>query len=377
MRVLVTGASGFIARNLITVLQNNNAFEVVSYSHSESILSLENKVDQVDFIFHLAGVNRPIEEKEFSDGNSMFTKVLCDILRSKGKRVPLVYSSSSQASLDNKYGISKKYAEDHLIALSNETNCPLFLMRLPNVFGKWSRPNYNSVVATFCYNIAHSLPVQVHDESTSIKLLYIDDLIDAFLDILNGDLSNSGGGFIDVDPCYQITLGELAQQLYRFHSSRDNLITEPVGTGLTRALYSTYLSFLPPEKFNYEIPSYGDERGVFVEMLKTNDSGQFSYFTAHPGVTRGGHYHHSKNEKFLVVKGEALFRFKHIITEETYELKISDKKLQVVETIPGWCHDITNAGETEMFVLLWANEIFDRNKPDTIVCEMRKNLVRE
>jgi UDP-2-acetamido-2,6-beta-L-arabino-hexul-4-ose reductase len=218
-------------------------------------------------------------------------------------------------------------------------------------------------VATFCHNIARDLPVQINDPQAPITLVYIDDVIRYFVAVMDGELSETS--FVTAEPQYSITVGELAEQVRTFHDSRQTLITEPVGTGLVRALYSTYLSYLPPGRFTYEVPKYGDPRGVFVEMLKTRDSGQFSFFTAHPGITRGGHYHHSKTEKFLVIKGEACFRFRHIVSGEFYELYTKGEQPEIVETVPGWTHDITNVGGDEMFVMLWANEIFDRERPDT------------
>ena len=232
-----------------------------------------------------------------------------------------------------------------------------------NIFGKWSKPNYNSAVATFCYNIANDLPIQINDENAAIRLVYIDDVVETIWDILNHKYQANES--FEIQPEYNITVGKLAETIRGFKASRETLITDQVGVGLTRALYSTYLSFLKPAQFDYTVPKYGDERGVFVEMLKTPDAGQFSYFTAHPGITRGGHYHHTKTEKFLVIKGKALFKFKHISTGEYYELETTGEEPRIVETVPGWTHDITNIGEDEMVVMLWANEIFDRAKPDT------------
>lgn len=224
-------------------------------------------------------------------------------------------------------------------------------------------PNYNSAVATFCHNIAHDLPIQIHDESAALNLVYVDDVVRKFLAIMDGEVVSSG--LVDVEPVYSTTVGELAEQVRRFRASRSTLVTENVGVGLVRALYSTYLSYLPPAAFTYEVPKYGDPRGVFVEMLKTPEAGQFSFFTAHPGITRGGHYHHSKTEKFLVIKGKANFRFRQVVTGEFYELQTSGESPTIVETVPGWTHDITNIGDDEMIVMLWANEIFDREHPDT------------
>jgi UDP-2-acetamido-2,6-beta-L-arabino-hexul-4-ose reductase len=244
---------------------------------------------------------------------------------------------------------------------------PAVIFRLPGVFGKWCKPNYNSVVATFCHNIARGLPIQINDPMAHLSLVYLDDVISALIDAIDAPTGTSEGVVL---PEYTTTLGELADQILAFEHCRSSLITERVGTGLVRALYATYISYLPEERFSYELPQYSDPRGVFVEMLKTIDSGQFSYFTAGPGITRGGHYHHSKTEKFLVIKGKALFRFRHLLTNEFIVFHVAGEQARVVDTIPGWSHDITNVGNDEMIVMLWANEIFDRKNPDTVTNEV-------
>ena len=249
------------------------------------------------------------------------------------------------------------------------TGSPVHVFRFPNVFGKWCQPNYNSAVATFCHNTACGLPIQVNDPAAPVTLVYVDDVVNRFVQLLDGaDAAAGPDGFDSVTPQYTTTVGELARLVQSFKDSRTTLMTERVGTGLVRALYSTYMSYLPVASFAYTIPQHGDPRGVFAEMLKTPDCGQFSYFTAHPGMTRGGHYHHSKTEKFLVIKGQARFRFRHVQTGETHELQTSGDRATVVETVPGWSHDITNVGTDEMIVMLWANEVFDREKPDTVAC---------
>ncbi|MBV6661201.1 NAD-dependent epimerase/dehydratase family protein [Pseudomonas yamanorum] len=363
MKVLITGAQGFVARNLLAHLRERQDIQILTFSREDNLDSLERMVAEVDFVFHLAGVNRPKDPEDFRTGNVDLTKMICDKIAIAGRKIPIVYTSSSQAGLDNLYGASKLGAEQALIDLATQHTVPVHIFRLPNVFGKWARPNYNSAVATFCSNISRGLPINVNDPGASITLVYIDDVISQFIAVMEGHVA--GDPFVSISPTYNTTVGKLAEQLGRFHESRETLITEAVGTGLTRALYSTYLSYVPPERFAYPVPKYGDPRGVFVEMLKTKDSGQFSYFTARPGVTRGGHYHHSKTEKFLVIKGAACFRFRCIDSDEFYELFTSGEKPEVVETVPGWTHDITNVGSDEMIVMLWANEIFDRENPDT------------
>ncbi|MEH6452565.1 MAG: NAD-dependent epimerase/dehydratase family protein [Psychromonas sp.] len=366
MKVLITGADGFIGKNLLSHLAVRDDIEVLRFTRADSMDTLPVLVQQADFIFHLAGVNRPENPDEFKRGNTDLTRALCAAIVSDGCQTPLLYTSSIQAELSNPYGVSKRGAEEVIQTLADEHASPVYLFRLPNVFGKWARPNYNSAVATFCHNISRDLPIHINDPLHCISLVYIDDVIQHFIEVMDG--KRLGESFISIAPEYKITVGELADQLNAFRDSRISLITEPVGSGLIRALYSTYLSYLPPERFTYDVPKYGDSRGVFVEMLKTKDSGQFSFFTAHPGITRGGHYHHSKTEKFLVIKGQACFRFRQIMTGEFYELFTAGDTPQIVETVPGWTHDITNIGEEEMIVMLWANEIFDREHPDTFTC---------
>lgn len=366
MRVLVTGANGFIGKNLQMHLRERGGVEIVPFTREHSEADLPGLLEGVDWIFHLAGINRPQDPSEFVSGNANLTQALCNSVKKTGRKIPVVYTSSIQVERNNDYGTSKRAAAEALLELNRSSGCPVYIYRLPNVFGKWAQPNYNSAVATFCHNIARDIPVQINDPNAVIKLVYIDDVVASFVAVLDG--VEQSMPFAEVNPVYEISVGELADQLQRFKATRDNLITEPVGTGLTRALYSTYVSYLPPESFTYTVPQHGDERGVFVEMLKTPDAGQFSFFTAHPDVTRGGHYHHSKTEKFLVIKGEACFRFRHMLTGEFYELFTSGTKPEIVETVPGWTHDITNVGTDELVCMLWANEIFDRENPDTFAC---------
>ncbi|MEQ1528921.1 MAG: capsular polysaccharide biosynthesis protein CapF [Methylococcales bacterium] len=364
MRVLVTGADGFLGKNLCLRLKELGMIEVLSISRESSEKELKSALGQADFIFHLAGVNRPQDPSEFLTGNTKVTQTLCDSLANLNRPVPIVYTSSSQATLDNAYGKSKLAAEEALSAYSKKCNAKVFIYRLPNIFGKWCKPNYNSAVATFCHNIARGLPIKINDPAAEIQLVYVDDVISSFISLIL--VTNPQGGFQEVSPIYTVSVGEIAAQIQAFKNSRSTLVTERVGTGFVRALYATYVSYLPIDEFSYELPKYGDARGEFVEMLKTPDAGQFSFFTAHPGITRGGHYHHTKTEKFLVIRGKARFGFRQINTGEKYELVTDGAKPEIVETVPGWTHDITNIGEEEMIVMLWANEIFDREKPDTI-----------
>jgi UDP-2-acetamido-2,6-beta-L-arabino-hexul-4-ose reductase len=367
-RILVTGAHGFIGRNLVVRLQEMPGVLVSTFGRGDDPGRLPELVAQAQAVVHLAGENRPPQEAAFALVNAGLTRALCRAIegehQAKGRHVPLLLASSIQADQDNAYGRSKLEAEQSVQALAEATGNPCAIFRLPGVFGKWCKPNYNSVVATFCHNLARELPIQISDPSAVVRLVYVDDVVTALLQVLQQPVS--GAARVAVEPQYSISLGNLASQIGRFADCRVSLMSEPVGSGLIRALYATYVSYLPQEKFSYGVPQYADPRGVFVEMLKTPDSGQFSYFTAHPGVTRGGHYHHTKTEKFLVIKGQALFRFRHLLSDELVELHTSGAQPQVVDTIPGWTHDITNVGDEEMVVMLWANENFDRSRPDTV-----------
>ncbi len=363
MKVLVTGANGFIGKNLVLRLRERVGTEVLTYVRGQDASVLNMLLAQADAVVHLAGENRPSDVQSFAEVNKGLTERLCAGLSALGRKTPVIFASSTQAELDNPYGRSKFAAEQALQALFGEQANPVAIYRLPGVFGKWCRPDYNSVVATFCHNKANDLPVQINDPNTLLRLVYVDDVVNAFLSWLG--MANSVLVRPRVAPEYSITLGELSDQIDAFKKCRQTLMSERVGTGLIRALYSTYVSYLPVDKFAYNVPTHEDARGVFVEMIKTPDAGQFSFFTAHPGITRGGHYHHTKTEKFLVIKGRARFGFRNMLTNEVHQLETHGERPQVVDTIPGWAHDITNIGNEEMVVMLWANEIFDLENPDT------------
>jgi UDP-2-acetamido-2,6-beta-L-arabino-hexul-4-ose reductase len=364
MRILITGSNGFIGSNLKIRLSELAHIEYVTYSHSDGVEVLEDIAADVDAVIHLAGVNRPKDPAEYALGNHDFTEQLCRILEKKGSSVHVLFASSSQALLDNPYGKSKRDAEKTLEDFASMTGSVLSIYRLPNVFGKWCRPEYNSVVATFCHHIANNQAIEIRDPGADLRLVYVDDVITSFLEVLAAPEGNDG--LVIVSPEYSTTVGGLADMLHQFRDSRESLVIDGVGTGLKRALYATYLTYLHPGQFSYALDENSDDRGRFVEVLKTPGNGQFSFFTARPGATRGGHYHHTKTEKFLVVQGEALFRFRHLVTNQCHEIRTSARDPVVVETIPGWAHDITNAGDIELVVILWANEIFDKNKPDTV-----------
>ncbi|MDA9319267.1 NAD-dependent epimerase/dehydratase family protein [Candidatus Thioglobus sp.] len=369
MNVLVTGSNGFIGKNLIVKL-NELGIAVLTYTRDNSIQDLPNLIRESDYIVHLAGENRPLDEKDFDLVNAGLTASICEVSRSIDRPVPIILASSTQAALGNAYGKSKLDAEIIVKEFGKSTQIPVYIYRLPGVFGKWCKPNYNSVVATFCYNISHNLPVQVNNPSCELNLIYIDDVIEEFVRIIQGRMGNKKE--LSIQPEYKIKLADLAAEIELFKESRSSLISERVGTGLSRKLYSTYVSYLSPKQFEYLLPAYVDERGMFAEILKTKDSGQFSFFTAKPGVTRGGHYHHSKTEKFLVVQGRAKFGFRNVTTDETHEIITTSKELKIVETVPGWSHDITNIDTEEIIVMLWANEIFDPNNPDTIAHKVKR-----
>jgi UDP-2-acetamido-2,6-beta-L-arabino-hexul-4-ose reductase len=376
-KVLVTGSRGFIGKNLVVRLGELGR-GVVTFDRADPVGSLPERLQDVGAVVHLAGENRPADVAEFAAGNAALTQSLCDAIAATGRRIPLVITSSRHAATHDAagisefhraYGRSKHDAERAVEALATKTGSPVVIYRLPGVFGKWCRPNYNSVVATFCHNVAHGLPLKVNDPNAPLQLVYVDDVVREILRVVDtpGDGITRG----EVAPEYTVTLGALASLVESFRGSRDSLVVERVGSGLTRALYATYVSYLPPASFAYAVPKHGDERGMFAELLKTADSGQFSFFTAHPGITRGGHYHHTKTEKFVVVKGKARFGFRHILTGERHEIETTGDTPTVVETVPGWAHDITNIGTDEMVVLLWANEIFDRQAPDTIMAPVQ------
>ena len=369
--VLITGADGFIGKNLQVRLRELPGFSVLPFVRGDDVNQLPTLLAKADVVIHLAGENRPQDEIAFAQVNTGLTVALCNALKKEadrsGRKLPLLLASSIQAERDNAYGRSKLAAEHAAQNLAESIGNAVVIFRLPGVFGKWCKPNYNSVVATFCHNLAQGLPIQIHDPDAELKLVYVDDVVLALIAALDAPVGVTHG---EVAPVYETKLGELAIQIKAFDDCRTTLLSERVGAGFIRALYATYVSYLPKERFSYELPNHSDPRGVFVEMLKTPDSGQFSYFTAHPGITRGGHYHHTKTEKFLVMKGRALFRFRHVLTNELVELNTSGDKPQVVDTIPGWTHDITNVGDDELIVMLWANENFDRQRPDTVACKV-------
>jgi UDP-2-acetamido-2,6-beta-L-arabino-hexul-4-ose reductase len=370
MRVLVTGADGFFGRNLVVALRERGD-DVLSFTRKTPISNLPDLVAQADAVAHLAGANRPPDPSGFQTDNSDLAIRLADALRkASGARRAVAYASSIQASLDNPYGASKRAAEEALEAVADCADVQIF--RLPNLFGKWAKPFYNSAVATFCHCAAHGKPLPVNDPSAPVQLLYIDDAVAAFIAALTEPIP--GVASREAGPVYRSTVGELAEMVSRIADGRERLLVEETGKGLVRALYATYLSHLPDDRFSYPLKVHGDPRGRFVEVVKTPSAGQVSFFTQVPGVMRGGHHHHSKSEKFVVVRGRARFRFRHLVTNMRIDVDADADSPCVVDTIPGWVHDVVNLGTDELVVLVWANEIFDKERPDTIqgkvdVCE--------
>lgn len=362
--ILVTGAQGFIGQNLVTRLHEIEGREVLQFNRANDPATLPFLIAKADVVVHLAGENRPSDPEDFGRVNAGLTKAICDAIAQTGQNVPLIFASSAQAALDNPYGQSKRAAEDTVHELHDKTENSCTIFRLPGVFGKWCRPNYNSVVATFCHNIAHGIDIKISGAATPLQLVYIDDVVDALIAAIDDTAPTFR--HVTVAPKYTTTVGDLATLIRSIDTAHEDMRVDRVGSGLTRALYATYLSYLPQDRVSYKVPKHGDERGNFVEMVKTADSGQVSYFTALPGVTRGEHYHHTKSEKFLVAKGTATFQFRHMTTQETFEITTNWNTPEVVASIPGWAHNVTNIGTDDLVVVLWANEVFDHARADTI-----------
>ena len=377
MNILVTGANGFVGRNLVSQLENiasgkarnyaiaGEELHVLCYDVDSDPAALEEYCRQADFVFNLAGVNRPQDPSEFMKGNFGFASLLLDTLKKCGNSCPVMISSSTQAALDNPYGESKRAGEELLFEYGRETGAKVLVYRFPNVFGKWCRPNYNSAVATFCHNIAHGLPIRVNDPSVVMHLVYIDDVVDELIGALSGD-EHRAGAFCEVPVVHEITLGGIVDLLYSFRDMQQDLEVPDLGDAFTKKLYSTYLSYLPKEKFCYPLKMNVDNRGSFTEIIRTPDRGQFSVNISKPGITKGEHWHHTKNEKFVVVSGHGLVQLRKIGTDEVINFEVSGEKMEVVEMIPGYTHNIINLSDTEDLVtFMWANEAFNPERPDT------------
>lgn len=369
MKILVTGAKGFIGKNLIAELQNRKYTDVIEYHRDTEPALLDEYCKSADFVFHLAGVNRPKEQAEFMAGNFGFTSTLLQTLKKYGNTCPVMISSSIQAKSINPYGLSKKAGEELLFDYSRETGAKTLIYRFPNVFGKWCKPNYNSAVATFCHNVANDLPIQVNDPSVVMNLVYIDDVVSELINALEGH-ENRVDKFCEVPVVHAITLGEIADLLYSFKKSREDRSVPDMGDPFTTKLYSTYLSYFPVDQFSYPLKMNIDQRGSFTEFLKTPDRGQVSVNISKPGITKGNHWHHSKNEKFLVVSGTGVIRFRKIYTEKVIEYFVSGDKMEVLDIPTGYTHNIENLGDADMVTIMWANEAFNPEKPDTYFLEV-------
>jgi UDP-2-acetamido-2,6-beta-L-arabino-hexul-4-ose reductase len=364
MKILITGAKGFIGKNLVAGLRNKKYKNIFEYDKDTDSNLLDEYCKQADFVFHLAGVNRTKEKSQLMEINFGFTSTLLDTLKKHSNACPVMISSSIQAELDNPYGKSKKAGEDLLFDYNKETDAKVLIYRFPNVFGKWCKANYNSAVATFCHNVAHGLPILVNDPSVVMNLVYIDDVVNELINALKG-IENKVGEFCEVPIVYTISLSTIVDLIYSFKDSREERSIPDMSDAFTKKLYSTYLSYLPDDRFSYDLKMNIDQRGSFTEFIKTPDRGQVSVNISKPGITKGNHWHNSKNEKFLVVNGRGVIRFKKIGADKVIEYFVSGDKMEVVDIPPGYAHNIENLGNTDMVTIMWANECFNVEDPDT------------
>ncbi len=383
MKILITGAKGFVGKNLVENLKNirdgkdrvhkfSSDLEILEYDIDNTEIELEEYCKKADFVFNLAGVNRPKDNSEFMKGNFGFGEKLLNLLKKYKNNCPVMLSSSVQAILEGRYagseyGKSKLAGEELFKDYGKETGVRVLIYRFPNLFGKWCKPNYNSAVATFCNNIANNLPIQVNDRNTELDLVYIDDLVEELLRAINGNETKDEKGYCYVPEVHHVTLGEIVDLLYEFKESRKNLfIPNMIEGSFSKKLYSTYLSYLDPKDFSYSLKMNEDNRGSFTEIVKSLDRGQVSINISKPGITKGQHWHNTKNEKFLVVAGEGIIQLRKIGTDEIVEYKVNGKEMTVVDMIPGYTHNIINTSKTENLVtVMWCNECFNPEKPDT------------
>lgn len=380
MNILITGAKGFVGKNLCCALSNirdgkdktrniANDINIFEYDIGTDREKLECFCEKADFVYNLAGVNRPENEADFMDGNFGFASELLNCLKKYNNLCPVMLSSSIQASLDNPYGKSKKAGEDLFFEYAHQTGAKVLVYRLPNVFGKWCRPNYNSAVATFCHNIAHGLPITINNREHQMNLVYIDDVVDELLRALMGQ-ETKNGDFCEVPVVHSTTLGNIADLIYSFKESRNDKSVCDVNDAFTNKLYATYLSYLPEDEFSYPLKMNCDERGSFTEILRTENRGQFSVNISKPGIIKGNHWHNTKNEKFVVVSGKGVIRFRKIGESKVHEYFVSGDKIEVVDIPVGYTHNIENLGDTDMVTFMWANECFNPEKPDTFFEEV-------
>lgn len=381
MNILITGAAGFIGRNLCATLNNIKAGKDKSFAIGLDLNLFEFDVEsdpalldefcaKANFVFNLAGVNRPKEQEEFMSGNFGFASTLLDTLKKHGNKCPVVLSSSTQAALGNPYGQSKKAGEDLFFQYAKDTGAQVLVYRFPNVFGKWCRPNYNSAVATFCYNIAHDLPIIVNDRSVVMNLVYVDDVVTELIHALVGKANLGNNGFCAVPTVHTITLGEIADLIVSFRTNRGSRSVPDMSDAFTQKLYATYLSYLPEDQFSYPLTMNVDARGSFTEIIRTPERGQFSVNISKPGITKGNHWHHTKNEKFLVVSGRGVIRLRKVGEERVLEYFVSGERMEVVDIPTGYTHNIENLGDTDMVTFMWASECFNPEKPDTYFLEV-------
>lgn len=362
MKVLVTGSNGFIGKNLISHLEEIDQIEVIKFDKDNNFKEIEEEIKTIDFVFHLAGINRPTDNKEFYQGNTDLTESIISLI--KRYRIPILITSSIKATEDSDYGKSKKMAEDLILSYGKKT--PAYVYRLHNVFGKWCRPNYNSVVATFCHNIANNLDISINDPKACLELIYIDDIVKEFLKVLKtGKPSHKVGKYCYIKPKYKTTIGKLAKLIYSFKDSMNSIYVPNTGDDYVKKMYSTYISYLPMEGTYVSAKKHCDERGSFSELVRTNDSGQLSISFSKPGIVRGHHYHHTKLERFIVVKGKAKIKFTNVNDESCYEFVVDDQDVKIVTIPVGYAHSIENIGDEEMILVIWCNELFDEKDPDT------------
>lgn len=363
--ILITGAGGFIGKNLVTTLKTAGYTDLMLFERDDTPETLADYAARAGFVFHLAGINRPKNPSEFYAGNAGLTETLLALLDKAGNKAPVLVTSSTQAALDNDYGKSKAQAEQAIFAHGQTTGAPVYVFRLPGVFGKWCRPNYNSVVATFCHNSANGLPLSVRDPEYRLPLVYIDDVVASFVAALDGNCTREGD-YCVVPVVHETTLGHLAETIEGFARNRETLdVPDQTPGSLEQKLYSTWLSYLPADRFSYPLNMHCDNRGSFTEFLHTPAHGQVSINISRPGIVKGNHWHHSKNEKFLVVKGTGVIRFRALDSTEVIEYHVSGDKLEVVDIPTGYTHNIENVGEDDMVTVMWANEVFDPDHPDT------------
>ncbi len=361
--VVVTGSKGFIGRNLVSRLRQLEDIHIIEYSKDETE-SLDSVISQADFVFHLAGVNRPQDETEFNIGNKDLTRDVLDALRRKGGKIPILLTSSTQAPLENAYGKSKLAAEELVDEYKKETGADIFIYRLPNVFGKWCKPNYNSAVATFCYNITRDLPIVVNDKKTKMTLAYVDDVVTDFISSFCGN-NKAEKGFCSVSNSFETTLGEIVNTLNDLHSIRKTLVIPDLSLELTKKLYSTLISYYGEDNYSYDLTTNDDERGWLAEFIKSDSFGQVFISKTKPGFSRGNHWHHSKIEKFSVIDGEAEIAFRKVGQDQVFTYNVSGNKIQVIDVPVGYVHSVKNIGKHDMTLVIWANEILDKNNPDT------------